>query len=71
MSTQNVVVKNTGTCALQFTWSKSAPVDKLQESRMTNKFNLSSESKGILLPNASKTFHFSFLPDIEGVCFHS
>jgi hypothetical protein len=69
MATQQIVVKNTGTCALQYMWNKTEPVDQLQEARMANKFNLSSESKGILLPNTSKTFHFSFLPDIEGVSF--
>ena len=64
-----IIVKNTGTCTLQYSWEKCEPITELQEERASNKFHLSNQSHGILLPKMEKEFSFSFISDIEGVSF--
>lgn len=64
---KEVILENTGCCALRFKWVNLEPVTDLQRIRAASKFLLTDEKSGILLPNTKKSFTFSFESDIEGI----
>ena len=63
---KTVELENTGCCALQYEWIRLDPITELQKQRADSKFLLS-ERKGVILPQKSKTFVFSFESEIEGI----
>lgn len=67
LSCATVRISNIGTCALQYSWTRREPIDELQAARSDGKFQLTTESKGTLLPETVKEFHFSFLTEQEGI----
>lgn len=64
---KEVVLENTGCCSIQYKWVKVEPITSLQKKRAESKFMLSTEGKGILLPQKTKKFVFSFESDMEGI----
>ncbi|KAL9652352.1 hypothetical protein ABK040_012008 [Willaertia magna] len=64
---KEIELQNIGSCALQYKWVRIKPLTQLQEKRAEFKFQLSSESKGIILPNRTKVFTFSFSSNEEGI----
>ncbi|KAG2378672.1 hypothetical protein C9374_007820 [Naegleria lovaniensis] len=64
---KEIILENTGCCALRYKWVNLEPVTDLQRIRAASKFLLTDEKSGILLPNTMKSFTFSFESDIEGI----
>ncbi len=67
LAKSSVSLTNIGSCALQYFWEEKEFSNRLQKIRSNDKFQLASVASGVILPNTSINFLFSFKSDIEGI----